>query len=76
LKDASYLRLKNINLSYTFSRKLIKADWLKQLTIFVAGSNLFTWTKYPGADPERAGSGRYAQFPQVKILSGGLKVSL
>lgn len=76
LKDASYLRLKNINLSYTFSQKLLKANWLKQLTVYVSGSNLFTWTKYKGSDPERAGGGRYAQFPQVKILSGGLKISL
>jgi hypothetical protein len=75
LRDASYLRLKNLNLSYTFTQNLIKVDWLKELTVYFSGSNLITWTKYPGADPERAGSGRYAQFPQLKIFSGGLKIT-
>jgi TonB-linked SusC/RagA family outer membrane protein len=76
LRDASYLRLKNINLSYTFPKTVLRSIWLKGLTIFVSGDNLITWTKYPGADPERAGSGRYAQYPQIKTYTAGLKVSL
>jgi TonB-linked SusC/RagA family outer membrane protein len=77
LKDASYLRLKNINLSYSFPQNMLKSIWVKGLTVFVSGDNLVTWTKYVGEDPERAStSGRYAQFPQLKIYSAGLKVSL
>ena len=76
LKDASYLRLKNINLSYAFPKSMLRSIWIKGLTVFVSGDNVITWTKYPGEDPERAGSGRYAQFPQLKTYSAGLKVSL
>jgi len=46
----------------------------KGLTVYVSGDNLFTWTKYEGNDPERAGSGRFAQFPQLKIFTAGLNV--
>lgn len=77
LLDASYLRLKNINISYSFTDRLLASSkWLKGLTVFVAGDNLITWTPYMGADPERAASGRYAQFPQLKTFSGGVKISL
>jgi TonB-linked SusC/RagA family outer membrane protein len=82
LRDASYLRLKDINISYTFSQSLLKASWIKELTLYVSGSNLLTFTPFKDGDPERtAGIGGsspaiFAQYPQVKIISGGLKITL
>ncbi|MDQ6481087.1 TonB-dependent receptor [Dyadobacter sp. LHD-138] len=74
IQDASYLRLKNLYLSYAFNEKILSKIKSKGLTVYVSGDNLITWTKYEGNDPERAGSGRFAQFPQLKIFTAGLSV--
>lgn len=73
-QDASYLRLKNVYLSYQLPNKYFQKIRAKDLTVYVSGDNLVTWTKYEGADPERAGSGTFAQFPQLKIMTVGLNV--
>ncbi len=74
LQDASYFRLKNLTLGYTIPARVIKRVGLDQLRIFFSGDNLLTFTKYPGLDPERGGSGSFVQYPQNKIYSFGLNV--
>lgn len=74
IQDASYLRLKNLYLSYTFPESIIKTIFSKGLTVYVSGDNLITWTQYEGNDPERAGSGRFAQFPQLRTYTAGISV--
>jgi len=74
LQDASYLRLKNLYLSYTFPELITKKIASKGITVYVSGDNLITWTKYEGNDPERSGSARFAQFPQLKIYTAGIKI--
>jgi len=74
IQDASYLRLKNLYLSYSFPQSILKKISSKGLIVYLSGDNLFTWTKYEGNDPERAGSGRFAQFPQLRILTAGLNI--
>jgi TonB-linked SusC/RagA family outer membrane protein len=76
LKDASYLRLKNLVIGYTFPKSILDKVRMKDLRIYVSGDNLLTFTDYPGADPERVGIGRqrFATYPQVKILTAGVKV--
>ena len=55
--DASYFKIKQIQLGYTLSRKLTEKLHIKSLRIFGSVENAFTFTKYPGNDPEsRAGS--------------------
>lgn len=76
LQDASYLRLKNVQIGYNFSPEMVNRIGLGGLRVFVSGDNLLTFTKYEGADPERAGNGRFAQYPQVRIFSAGLNVKL
>jgi len=74
IQDASYLRLKNLYLSYNFPERITKKIGATGLTLYVSGDNLITWTKYEGNDPERAGSGNFAQYPQLRIYTAGLKV--
>lgn len=74
LQDASYLRLKNISIGYNLPYSLLERIKLKKLRIYVSGDNLVTFTKYPGLDPERGGSGRFVNYPQNKIYSLGLNV--
>ncbi len=49
IEDGSYLRLKDVTLSYKVP---VSASWLQGLTVWCAGSNLLTFTKYLGSDPE------------------------
>lgn len=77
LQDASYLRLKNFQLGYSFPAKLINRVKVQMLRLYVSGDNLVTFTKFfKGIDPERAAaSGRAAIYPQAKIYSFGVKVT-
>lgn len=52
LYDASYIRLKNIDFSYTLSQKIVKRLGIRSATINVTGQNLFLFSKYKGVDPE------------------------
>ncbi len=75
LQDASYLRLKNITLSYSFPRSLLSGIGTKDLSVYVSAENLVTWTRYEGSDPERASpTGNFAQYPQARIFNAGLTI--
>jgi hypothetical protein len=52
LEDGSYVRLKNLQLGYSFSQKAMSRMHMKGLRIYVTGENLLTFTKYTGLDPE------------------------
>jgi hypothetical protein len=53
IEDGSYLKLKNVTLSY---RLPVQSTYLQGITFWAAGNNLFTITKYLGSDPEFAHS--------------------
>jgi hypothetical protein len=75
LKDASYLRLKNIMLSYDFPKQLVSKIKLKELSVYVSADNLVTFTKFKGGDPERTSlTGNLAQYPQARIFNLGFNV--
>ncbi len=52
IHDASWTKLREVSLYYTFSNKLLSKTFIKGLQIGVAGKNLYTWTKFVGVDPE------------------------
>lgn len=52
VEDGSFLKLSNVTLGYTFPRTLLKKTGISKLRLYVTGSNLFTWTRYSGFDPE------------------------
>jgi TonB-dependent starch-binding outer membrane protein SusC len=52
LYDASYARLKNVNVGYNFKITQEKKWFIDKLRIYASGTNLWTITKYPGSDPE------------------------
>lgn len=54
LYDGSYLRLRNIILGYTFKREAIKRLKLQSLRLTFTATNVLTFTKFPGLDPEIA----------------------
>ncbi|NBA85867.1 SusC/RagA family TonB-linked outer membrane protein [Emticicia sp. CRIBPO] len=52
IEDGSYMRIKNIQLTYTIPNKWISKIGLSSSQIYVQGQNLFTFTKYTGLDPD------------------------
>ncbi len=69
---ASYLRLKNMELSYTFESQKFKTLGIKSLRIFINGNNLWLWTKLP--DDRESGSG--GAYPMVRRVNVGLNINL
>ncbi|WP_114779189.1 SusC/RagA family TonB-linked outer membrane protein [Botryobacter ruber] len=81
--DASYLRLRNINLSYTLPKALLsKTKFIRTASVYGIATNIWTLTNYPGADPETnnlfdndvsAGLDN-ARFPTPKVFTAGVKL--
>lgn len=76
LTDASYLAFKNVNLSYTFNKKLVENWGLKSLKVFAAGENLYMFTARKGMDPQQsfAGTTSNVYLPQ-RTFSLGVNVT-
>ena len=75
MEDASYMRLKNIQLGYTFPEKWMKKARIDKLRLYLSADNLFTVSKFFYAyDPETpVSSGGY--YPQVKTFVIGLNLT-
>jgi TonB-linked SusC/RagA family outer membrane protein len=75
IQDASYLRMKNIELGYTLPKNLVKKIGMESLRFYVGGQNLVTFTKMKNFDPERQrGSGTDQLTPLYKVYTFGLNV--
>jgi|LGOV01.1.fsa_nt_gb TonB-linked SusC/RagA family outer membrane protein len=77
IEDGSYLRLKNMQIGYTFTEP---TKWLSNVRVYFSGQNLFTITKYSGLDPEVGGGSLntgldYGTYPQSRVLSFGANLS-
>ena len=77
LQDASYLRLKNLQVGYTLPKMLIQKVKLENVRVYLSGENLLTWTNLMMYDPETAGGdlGGGKTYPLEKVISVGLIVS-
>lgn len=76
LYDASYLRLKNIQISYTFDKKVLEKIKVKQLKVFVNAQNALTFSKMKLFDPEQDHKQMHiGKYPSVKMFTAGLNVS-
>ncbi len=80
VEDASYVRLKNVSLSYTLPRQILQRAKIQQVRIYISGSNLWTLTKYTGYDPEANTYGQSTTligidnggYPQSKVYQVGI----
>ena len=66
IHDASYLRLKNVTLAYTFDLRK-KCSWLRDLTLSVSGENLYLWKKYNGFDPDVSSEGTSSTLRRMDL---------
>ncbi|MDR6761901.1 TonB-linked SusC/RagA family outer membrane protein [Flavobacterium sp. 2755] len=67
ITDASFIRLKNISLTYNLPLSLKET----QLKIILQGQNLLTFTKYPDGDPEFLS---YGFLPPLKVMTAGIQL--
>ncbi len=86
LFDGSYLRLKNLNLGYTFSKNVTGKIHARTIKVYVSAQNLLTFTKYPGLDPEMQTSDNsknegdlavgidWGTYPSARIFNIGLNI--
>jgi TonB-linked SusC/RagA family outer membrane protein len=76
LKDASYLRLKNLEVGYTLPKTLTKKISIEKTRLYVSGTNLLTFTKVVDFDPEKIVSDeRNRVYPQAQVYSVGLNIT-
>ena len=75
LEDASFWRLRNVTLGYTFKPSLLKNIKVKSARVFVQGQNLWTATTFQGFDPEATGTTLTgAQYPSLVQATFGLNI--
>lgn len=89
VENGSYLKLKNLQIGYTFSQAILNRAKIKTARLFVMANNLFTITKYSGLDPELGGSASatgytgvttrgidaVSQYPHTRIYSVGIDLN-
>jgi hypothetical protein len=72
LEDASFVRLRNISLSYSLDKEVLERTKLfTKVRIYLQGQNLLTFTKWRGFDPESNISSTFFEFPTPKTLTLG-----
>ena len=76
LQNNSYMRLKNLTLSYTLPKQLVNRASLSNVQVFVQSDNLFTIHRNQGLDPEQGITGlTYYRYPAMRTFSGGVNVT-
>lgn len=81
IEDGSYLRLKNLQMGYTFSKSMTDKIKIKSLRIYLQAVNLFTITKYSGLDPEIGGNDLasgidFGNYPNARQFIFGLNLTI
>ena len=83
IEDGSYLRLKNVQLAYTFPRSFLDVLKVQSIRAHISLQNFVTWTSYSGFDPEvnrfgqdsRSQGFDYSGYPAAKTVFFGLNVN-
>jgi TonB-linked SusC/RagA family outer membrane protein len=76
LRNAAYLRMKNIQFSYTIPQSLTRHWKIDKVMVYISGQNLLTFTKYTDGDPEMTGTrDNLYEYPNLKTLSMGINIT-
>jgi TonB-dependent starch-binding outer membrane protein SusC len=71
--DASYIRVKNVSLSYSLPTNILKRSVIEALRIYIHAQNLFTITSYSGVDPENQS---LLSLPPLRTVTAGIQFTL
>ena len=76
IDNASFVRMKNIQLSYEFPRQLLqRTGFVGGAKVYVSGRNLLTFTKYTGWDPEIDAITAMGNYPNTKQVVFGVELT-
>ncbi|HEY0299199.1 MAG TPA: SusC/RagA family TonB-linked outer membrane protein, partial [Arachidicoccus sp.] len=77
IHSASFLRLKDVTLSFLLPKSVIKKiGFISSAKFYIEGSNLFIWTHWKGVDPEAGETNlNQAEFPNPGALTGGITIT-
>ncbi|MGK7396485.1 MAG: SusC/RagA family TonB-linked outer membrane protein [Candidatus Cyclobacteriaceae bacterium M3_2C_046] len=80
LEDGSYMRLKNVTLSYQLPNTLLDNTFIKTARVYMSGNNLLTFTRYLGNDPEQFSGGiiggiDWSIYPVSRTITFGVDVN-
>ncbi len=76
LEDASFLRLRNVNLSYTLDPEVLaKTKFFTGARVYLQATNLFTWTKWRGFDPESNDPFGFFDYPVPRAFTFGFDIN-
>lgn len=73
IESTSYIRLKNATLSYSLPENVTSRLGIRNFKVFATGQNLYTWTAYPGLDPEFLATAN-APYPQGRTIRTGVQL--
>jgi TonB-linked SusC/RagA family outer membrane protein len=76
LQDASFIRMKNIQLGYSLPNAFLKKMHVNKFRIYANATNPLTFTKYRGLDPEKDPYGNRGAYSNVQVYSLGFNISL
>lgn len=84
LFDASFIRIRNVMLGYTMPQELVSRFRLTGMNVYASVANVYTFTDYPGYDPESSSTGDnvvnagidYLNYPLPRTYTLGLKITL
>lgn len=77
LYDGSYIRLKNVEVAYTWTKGWVKKLGIDNLKIYLNGNNLWLWTRMPDdREANLSGAGYLGAYPTVKRYNLGIKFTL
>ena len=74
IEDASFIRLRNVRLSYQLSPTITERLHLSGLNVYLQGQNVLTFTSYSGLDPENSGIDERAEYPALTTYTVGVDV--
>lgn len=80
-RNASFTRLKDVTLTWSLPSNVLSKTGLSEFSIYLSGTNLYTWTPWFGWDPEayyspRGNGGSTTNFPQEKSIVLGVNITL
>ena len=75
VESGAYLRMKNIQLGYSFQKNLISKLGLTKARVYLSMTNVFTITNYGGYDPEIQGGVDNGNYPQARTFLMGMNLS-
>ncbi len=81
VEDGSYLRIKNLNVGYTFGRKYFGRSGISKLRVYLLVDNVYTFTKYSGLDPEVRSYEKFLRaldqtsYPRTRNYMAGVNIT-